>query len=549
MKVSEMLVRSLEEYGTARAYGLIGTSILELMDAMSGSRIRYISTRHEQVTVSMADAEGRVTGRPGVAMVHGGPGFLNSLVSLSNAHKDGSPLLLVAGAVKRRLVGMDSWLEVPESEMTKSIVKRAFRIEKGGDAAGVFSEAYSLALSPPVGPVFVEVPEDVWVLDAGNSVVSLKPTVAGAPPEGAVRLTQAAILKSKRPLLIVGGGMNKAEGTEALTSLLVKAEIPVVTTGNGRGALPEDHPLSLGRIGFGGGSMVADTALAEADFVLCLGGGLSDVSTYGFNMTPKGEVFTVDLDRLWDRKPVAYSQHWMCDAPAFVKELAKTVAEYKQGDEWRESIQKNRRAWEAQLEGQLSREKPGFVNPARFLNELEKSLPRDVILAAGQGLHIVYAYCFLKVRSPASFLAATNMGSMGFVFAAALGAKVALPDREVVAVLGDGEFMMTVQDLETAAREKIGVRLIVINDNSYRVLLMRQKIQKMGRVFGTLHSNPDMIKLADAFGLEAMSVASNPQIPDAVRFLLKKTDRPLIVELKVDPEDLPPINPQGSLMF
>ncbi len=131
MRVSELLVRSLESYGVERAYGLVGTSILEVMDALRSSKIRYVSTRHEQVAVSMADAEGRVTGRPGVAVVHGGPGFLNSLVSLSNAWKDGSPLLLVAGAVKRRMVGMDSWLEIPQSQMAEPIVKGAWRLENG----------------------------------------------------------------------------------------------------------------------------------------------------------------------------------------------------------------------------------------------------------------------------------------------------------------------------------------------------------------------------------------------------------------------------------
>ncbi len=549
MKVSELVARSLEEYGTARVYGLIGTSVLEMIDSLRGSKVRYISTRHEQVAVSMADAEGRVTGKPGVALVHGGPGFLNSLVSLANAHKDGSPMLLLAGSVKRRMRGMDSWLEVPESEMAMSIVKKAFRVDKGAEAGRTISAAFSLALSAPVGPTLVEVPEDVWGQEAGSSVAPLAPVAALPPPTDAVRSVKAAILNSKKPLIVAGGGINSAKGAEALESLLAWAEIPVVTTGNGRGALSEDNPLSLGRIGFGGGSAVADSALAGADLVLCLGCGLSDVSTYGFNMKPTGEVIVVDLDPLWNKKPVAYSMHVGCDASTFTQMLADEMTTYSQDEGWHETIRGERKSWDALLAEQLSREKKGFANPAAFLSELGKWLPRDTILTAGQGLHIVYAYSFLRVRSPASFLAATNMGSMGFVFPAALGAKVAFPEREVVAVMGDGEFMMTVQDLETAVRERIGVKLVVVNDNSYRVLLMRQKIQKMGRVFGTQHSNPDMVKLADAFGFEAILVDSNSRIPEAVKFLTRRSDLPIMAELKVDPEDLPPVNLQGSLMF
>jgi acetolactate synthase-1/2/3 large subunit len=549
LKVSEIVVRSLEDYQVRRVYGLIGTSILELIDATKASRIRYVSTRHEQVAVSMADGEGRVTGRPGVAFVHGGPGFLNSLVSLANAWKDGSPLLLVAGAVKRRMVGMDSWLEVPQSQMAKSVVKAAFRVERGSEAAKIVSDAYSLAASDPKGPVLVEVPEDVWILDAGDGIVPVHVEGAPEPHEEDVKRVWAALAPSRRPMIVVGGGMNNERGSKALGELLAKVEVPVAASGNGRGAISEDEPLALGRIGFGGGSRIADGALREADMVLCLGCGLSDVSTYGFNLTPKGEVVVVDLDPLWDKKPVPCSMHFGCDAPSFVARLTGVAEEYTMEEEWRESIAEKRRSWESLLREEASRTKPGFVNAAKFLGSLDAVLPRNAILTAGQGLHILYTYAFMKVRAPGSFLAATNMGSMGFVFPAALGAKMAKPEREVVAVMGDGEFMMTMQDIETAVRERVGVKIVIVNDNSYRVLLMRQKLQKMGRVFGTTHSNPDAVKLAEAFGTEAMSVDSDAKIGEAMEFLTKRADAPLIVELRVDPEDLPPLNLEGSLMF
>ena len=549
MKVSELLVRSLESYGVKRAYGLVGTSVLELMDALNGSGIRYVSTRHEQVAVSMADAEGRLTGRPGVAIVHGGPGFLNSLVSLTNAWKDGSPMLLVAGAVKRRMVGMDSWLEVPQGAMVASVAKKAWRVEKGSEAGRTFAEAYSLAASPPFGPTFVEVPEDVWGQEAGREVAGPSVRRVRLAEEAEVARVAAALARSKRPLIVVGGGMNTPEGAKALESLLARVEAPVVTSGNGRGAISEDAPLALGRIGFGGGNSVADGALVQADVVLCLGCGLSDVSTYGFNLTPRGEVMVADLDPLWDRKPVPCAMHVEADATDFCQRLARDTSGSGLQQEWKGYIDGGRRAWNALLAEAESRSRPGFVNPARFLRSLDKELPRNAILAAGQGLHVLYAYAFLKVRTSRSFLAATNMGSMGFVLAAALGAKTTLPEREVIAVMGDGEFLMTMQDIETAVREKLGAKIVVVNDNSYRVLLMRQKIQKMGRIFGTTHTNPDIAKVADAFGTEGFVVDSDDKIGEAVRFVTKKSEVPLLLELRVDPEDLPPLNIQGSLMF
>ena len=311
--------------------------------------------------------------------------------------------------------------------------------------------------------------------------------------------------------------------------------------------MPEDLPNSVGRPGFGG-VRIADSVLAQADFVLCLGCGLSDVSTYGFNITPRGEVHAVNLDPIWDKKPIPYSMHLDADAAAFAEKLA-FILDYRMTEEWRSIIGTERKTWDVLAKEAESRSKEGYVNPSRFLGTLDRALPRDAITAVGQGLHQVYAYAFLKVKSNRSFLAAANMGAMGFVFPAVLGAKAALPEREVVGVMGDGEFMMTVQDMETAVRERIGAKLVVVNDNSYRVLLMRQKIQKMGRVFGTVHTNPDFAKLAEDFGASGMRIDSNDEIQDAVRFITAKSDLPRVLELRVDPEDLPPVNIQGSLMF
>ena len=548
MKVSELLVNSLEAQGVQRAYGLIGTSVLDLMDALSRSKVRYVSTRHEQVAVSMADAEGRVTGMPGVALVHGGPGFLNALVGLGNAWKDGSPLVLVAGAVKRRMVGMDSWLETPQLAMAASMVKKGWRIERGQEAGPAFAEAFALASSAPKGPVYLEVPEDVWQQEAGSPPVALPQDKPNYPGVEEVRRVADALRGARRPLLVFGGGMNSPEGARAAARLQAKIGAPFVSTSNGRGVMPEDHPLAAGRIGFGG-LRLADSLLAQADLVLCLGCGLSDVSTYGYNATPKGEVIAVNMDPIWDKKPVPYSLHSNSDAAGFAERLTEFIDEVHAQDGWLTLLEAGRTSWAAALAESQSISKEGYVNPARFLGVLEKALPRDAILAAGQGLHQVYAYAMLKVKAERSFLAAANMGSMGFVFPAALGAKMACPEREVVAVMGDGEFMMTMQDLETAVREKVGTKLVVVNDNSYRVLLMRQKIQKMGRVFGTRHTNPDLAKLAEDFGATGVSVHSDDGIDAAVGFLMGKSDVPRIVELRVDPEDLPPINIQGSLMF
>jgi len=549
MNVAQGIVGCLEQFGVNRAYGLIGTSILDLVDATKDSRIRYISTRHEQVAVSMADAEGRLTGNPGVCFIHGGPGFLNSLIGVANAYKDSSPLLMIAGAVKRRLSGLDSWLEVPQLDMIRPIVKTAFRIDRPSEVSKVMSEAYSTAISLPKGPVFIEVPEDVWRLEGAsqNTRVEAKPAPVVSADE--IRQVLELLQHSQRPLFLVGGGLNNPRGVQLLAKFTETFGIPVASTGNGRGILPEDHKLSLGRVGFGGGSIPADSALENADLVIAIGAGISDVTTYGYNIMPKGEIVVVDLDPIAKDKPIPYNKHLLGDATAFLELITESKISYTPNQDWYQFIEKKRASWSAILDDASARNLTGFANPSKFFKTLDAKMPRDAIVTAGQGFHILYTYAYLRIRSPGSFLAATNLGAMGFAFPAALGAKVTHPDREVIAVLGDGEFLMTLQDLETAVREKIAVKIVVVNDNSYKVLLMRQKIQKMGRVFGTVHSNPDMNKLAEAFGADSMVVREDSDIEQAVDFALGQSERPRLIELKTSPEDVPPLNMEASLKF
>jgi acetolactate synthase-1/2/3 large subunit len=547
MNVAEVVVACLRHLGVKRVYGLIGTSILDFIDALRDSGIRYLSTRHEQVAVSMADAEGRITGRPGVATVHAGPGFLNSLISVANAYKDSSPLLLISGAVKRRLAGLDSWLEVPQREIIKPLVKAVYRIDKPLEAARIVAEAYSLAASPPQGPVFVEVPEDVWSMPSEFANCEMKITTPPIVSLDDVKQVVELLQKARRPIILAGGGVNNPEGAALLFNVVERWKIPVAVTGNGRGAFPEDHPLFLGKVGFGGGNIVADNALLKADLVLALGAGLSDTTTYGYNYIPRGDIVAVNLDPLADRKPIPYTLRFYADAVDFLQKLTSFDVQYSPDSEWFKEIEELKSLWKMYLDEALSRRYEKFVNPSRFFYELDKSLPRDFVMVGGQGMHIVYTFSFVRVRAVRGYLAAFNLGAMGFALPATLGAKLAAPTRDVYAVVGDGEFMMTIQDLETATREKIPVKIIVVNDNSYRVLYARQKAQKMGRIFGTIHTNPDFVKLAEAFGVEAMSIERDEDIPRAIRFITEPGLK--LLELKISPDDFPPMNIEAALRF
>jgi acetolactate synthase I/II/III large subunit len=555
MNLAEQIVADLEKRGVARAYGLIGTSILDFVDALNDSKVSYISTRQDQSAVSMAVGEGKVTNGPGVAAVHGGPGFLNSLTAIAIASKDCIPVIVITGAVKRRMRGLDAWLEVDQKQIAQPLVKSYMRVEKASDANQIIERAFSISSKSPKGPVVVECSEDSWQLDITAEVTNfqsgeLSEDIVGCSNEDVNNVVKI-LNNSKAPLILAGGGINNEKGARLLLSFGERFNIPVVTTGNGRGVLPETFSQSLGRVGFGGGSTTADYCLRDCDFLLCLGAELSDVSTYGYNFIPHGEIVRINLDPLANKKPIPYSISLDCDAISFLELLGERIGgqNYQISDSWKEKIESDRKDWDLLLQDALTRRYENYVNPSRFFRALDDKLKDDTIIAAGQGLHILYAHFFLKVRSHSSFLSATNLGAMGYALPAAFGAKATFPNKEVLAVIGDGEFMMNLQEIETATREKIGVKIIVVNDNSYRVLLMRQRLQKMGRIKGTVLGNPDFEKLGDAFGIGALSLANDDGIDSAVRFVLYHSELPRLLELKISPEDIPPLNIEASLRF
>ena len=216
----------------------------------------------------------------------------------------------------------------------------------------------------------------------------------------------------------------------------------MAVTGNGRGAFPEDHPLFLGRAGFGGGNIVTDQALLKADLILAVGAGLSDTTTYGYNYVPRGDIVAVNLDPLAEEKPVPYTLRFHADAVDFLRKLSSIDLRYSPDEEWFREIEELRVGWKTFLDEALSRKYEGFVNPSRFFYELDKALPRDFVMIGGQGMHIVYTFSFVRARAVRGYLAAFNLGAMGFASPATLGAKFAMPERDVYAVVGDGEFMM-----------------------------------------------------------------------------------------------------------
>lgn len=551
MDCAHVVAEALVAMGVPRIYGVCGTSNVAFLDALYDYRgvIRYISCRHEQVAAGMADAEGRLTGKPGVALTHSGPGTLNALISVANAYKDCSPMILLSGAVKRRLRGTDGMLEADHREISRTLCRAVLRIEKGQEAAEVMEEAYRRAVSGPRGPVLVEVPEDVWREEAGEGApfrFHREPPPPFSPERAAEVMDR--MREASRPLILAGGGVAASGASSLLEELALRLWAPVITTGNGRGVLPESHPLCLGRAGFGGGTVPADAALSEADVVLGIGCTLSDALTYEYTLPIKGEVILVNVDPVAaGGSPYPVREVVPADAGEFLAASLGCLAEEKPlpRNEWWSFLEEKRRQWEELLRLSSSSDRVP-LSGSRVVSELARLLPVRRVITAGMGTHVLYAIDFLPCLEPLSYLSAANFGAMGFGLPAAMAAALVHPDRPVVAILGDGEFMMTLQDLETACRERVPVKVLVMNDCMYRVLYLRQKLQFGGRVLGTCHGNPDFAALARDFGAEGYTLKEPGEVEGVLERMLKSPN-PVVVDVIIDPDDIPPTDLEATL--
>lgn len=554
--VATFVTEFLHRADIPRVYGIIGTSLLDFMDAMYHyrDRVDFITTRHEQVAVSAADGEARVTGRPSAAALHAGPGLLNAAIALGVAFKDRVPLIAIVGGVRRRLRGTDAWLEVDLESLAEPVSRAYYTIRSPNDAPEALADALKTAVKPPRGPVIVEVPEDVWretVRVPESYWEELKPAIyaeTGEAEEFARHVADLAESASK-PLILACGELAWDPGfrQEDLIQLAERLGAFIVTSGNGRGACPEDHPRCLGRVGFGGGSLAADAAMESSDLLIVFGNEFDDITTYSYNLLPEGDIVVVSLDPATESRPRYYDLYKASPAAALKALLSVLEGRTAKRNEWSREVKEYKARWESVLEEALKREYKGRANPARFFKELDSRLPRRRVITSGQGTHILYTYAFTRIYEPRRFLAATNLGAMSYAFPAALGAKLASPGDPVVSVVGDGDFMMTVQDLETAVREGIPVKVVVVNDNSYKVLYLKQILQYGGRVYETLLGNPDFSKLAEAFGVAYIRVDSDSEAARAAEAAADPRGSPSIVELPVEPDELPPVNLEYTL--
>jgi acetolactate synthase I/II/III large subunit len=558
MKVTgaQALFRALEGEGVDLVFGIPGGAILPAYDPLLDSSIRHILCRHEQGAGHAAEGYAWATGRVGVAMATSGPGGCNLVTALADAKMDSVPIVAITGQVPTPVVGNDAFQEADITGITMPVTKHNFLVKDPGEVAETIREAFHIASTGRPGPVLVDLPKDVlvnettWKWPERVDLPGYKPTTKGNMRQvvEAVKL----ILKARRPVLYVGGGVIKANATEELFELATTAKLPVVTTLMARGAFPDSHELTLGMPGMHG-VYTAVTAMQKADLLVAIGARFDDRVTGKLaTFAPDAKIVHVDID------PAEIGKNRVADVPIVgdCKDVtAKLVAELtRRMDEGQEPPDRSEwwaqlREWQERYPLRYDQQPDGPIKAQYAIERLRAHTGDDTIVVAGVGQHQMWASQFWRFEQPRTWINSGGLGTMGFAVPAALGAAAGRPDRRVIAIDGDGCFQMTSQELATSTTEKIPFVTAIIN-NAYLGMVRQWQELFYEERYSQVHLSydvPDYVKLAEAYGAVGLRAERPEEVDAVIEKALSIDDRSVVIDVRCDDKEMCfPMVPAGA---
>ena len=540
------VVELLKAEGVRHIFGIVGATFLDVLDALYDDRsVEYINVRHEQAAAFMADGLARVTDLPGVCLVTSGPGATNLLTGVAAAHVAHSPVVVLVGGVPLDHQGKDAFQEYDLVGMFRPVTKLALQVTRPARIPELLRAALRAAMSGRRGPVLVEIPRDVLndqKVDLSLIAPAAYRNTAPLPPHpDAVEAAAALVRRAERPLLLVGGGVTRAAAHELVVQLAERHGIPMITAYGRNDAVPNAHPLYLGPLGRAGAPEAA-AACRHADVLLAIGTRLGQFTSHFDDraIRPETALIHVDVDarEIGRHYPVAVGLQ--ADAGLACAALAERLARDGGATDrarWREDADALRQKRRARLEAEGGLDaRP--LKPQRVYAELRKALPPDTIVTLDAGAAPAYGYDRLAFSRPRTFLTPLDLGGLGFAFPVALGAKLGRPEAPVLAIHGDGGYLMNVQELETAVRHRINAVTLVMNNNCWGSEKAYQRAYYGGRYIGCDIGNPRYDQLARLFGADGYYVEAPDQIGDTIRAAFA-AGKPAVIEIPIDPDELP----------
>ncbi len=556
MTGAQAIIASLEAEGVDTVFGYPGGQAIKIYDALYDSKkLHHVLARHEQGATHMADGYARATGKVGVVLVTSGPGATNTVTGIATAYMDSIPMVVITGQVTRGVIGTDSFQESDIVGITMPIVKHSFLLQSTDDLTETFREAFYIASTGRPGPVLIDIPSDlqgaemVFHYPDSVNIPSYRPTYKGNAKQ--IKQATALIETSKRPLLYAGGGIVSSHACQELKALAEAMQIPVVTTLLGKGCFPSSHPLSLGPVGMHG-SKYANMAMTECDLIIAAGARFSDRVTGKLDeFAPNAKVIHIDIDPAEIGKIREANVPIVGDAQGIlggiVAQLEKSGAEPIDA-EWVETVNEWRERW-PYYDDQFN-DYPNQIVPEVALDELSKQLdPDNSIVTTEVGQHQMWAHQHIGREHARSFLSSGGLGTMGFGFPAAIGAKFGCPDKQVVCVAGDGSFQMNSQEMATAAINNAAVKVFLLDNRALGMVHQWQKLFYHERYSSTiLDPVPDFVKLADAYGWEGERIEKPEEVAPAIARMLA-SDKPYLLDVAISPDQnvYPMVAPGAAL--
>jgi len=556
---AQMVIEVLKKIDTKVIFGQCGHSNLAILNAIKPSGIKFISFRHEQCAAHAADAYARLTGKPGVVMTHTGPGLLNAAHAVASAAMDSIPLLVLSGDVQSYYHGRGPHQELKmhadadQISVFKPFVKKAWQVHDVNLIPKIVCRALNVAISGRPGPVLISLPQDIAAKKADVEI--LDPHVwgmGGSKPAGDQKAVEKAVeilIKAKKPVIFAGGGVLMANASPVLVQLAEYLGIPVVTTVQGKTAIPEDHLLSVGNTGFWG-TIVGNKLVNQADTILAVGTRFAEIDCsfwdpkYTFQIPPT-KLIHVDIDYEEIGRNYPAEVGIQGDANAVLKQILELVKQKTAQREWKNSeriteVRKMLAIQDVEKEAKRNSDaKP--IEIGRALKELRKILPRDGIIVCDVGWAKSGVSQHLPLYTPGTHIAPGGMAGMGFGPAAAVGAKVAEPDKHVVAVIGDGAFSSTSSAVATAVEQGIKVIWLILNNYGFCSVKVIQE-QFFDEAFATEHLNekgqlynPDFAKMAESYGAIGERIEDPSKLSEALNRAFK-SDKPYVLDVVISRE-------------
>ncbi len=544
---AEWLVSALEAEGVDTVFGYPGGAIMPVYDALVDSRLRHILVRHEQGAALAADGYARASGRIGVCMATSGPGATNLLTGIANAFMDSVPMLAITGQVSSALMGTDAFQEVDIFGMSLPVVKHSFIVRCAADVAATVHEACAIARGGRPGPVLIDLPKDVQ-LARGTATPSRSREDSGVQPARAVDIDAAISLlsRSARPLLYVGGGVGIARAEMALRDFVAATGVPAVCTLKGLGALDPDAPEFMGMLGMHG-SPAANHAVQCCDLLVALGARFDDRATGKLEtFAPGARVLHIDADAAEIGKLRGADVALRGPLAQLLPILAQRSPVAT--EDWRAHCASLRRLYANRYDA------PGDdVYAPALLHDLSRAAGPGAIVACDVGQHQMWVAQHWRINACNRHLTSGGLGTMGYGLPAALGAQLACPDARVICISGDGSIMMNLQELATARRYGIPVKIVLLDNGCLGMVRQWQELffeERYSEV--DLSDNPDFVALARAFGIAAFSINRRDEVPAAIERVLAATG-PILCHVRIDPRAnvwplVPPGKSNGEMM-